>query len=142
MIASVLLTYQPPDGILRSNDICPFQIQSCAAKHVYNWTALVRYGLRNPRQASSYHKRAQATTWNHLTQATAGNHEQPLNPSNHRHPHATTQSKQHVYLYVYLYLYLHLYPYLYLYRNLHRNLYRSLYRNRYHRVDTQSRHPE
>ena len=89
-----VVAYQPPDGILSSNHICPFQIQSCAAKHVYNWTALVRYGLRNPRQASSYHKRAQATTWNHLTQATTGNHEQPLNPSNHRRPPATTQCKQ------------------------------------------------
>ena len=94
MIASVLLTYQPPDGILSSNGICSFQIQSCAAKHMYNWTALVSYVLRKLRQATSHPKQAQATTGNHLTHAGTGNNQQPLNPGSHRQPPATTQPKQ------------------------------------------------
>ena len=94
MIACVLLTYQPPDGILRSNGIGSFQIQSCAAKHMYNPTELVRYVLRNLRQATSHPKQAQATTGNHLTQAATGNHPQPLHPTSQRQPPATTQPKQ------------------------------------------------
>ena len=90
----MLLTYQPPDGILRSNGIGSFQIQSCAAKHMYNPTELVSYVLRNLRQATSHPKQAQAITGNHSTQAATGNHLQPLNPSSHKQPPATTQPKQ------------------------------------------------
>ena len=94
MIASVLLTYQPPDNISSSNGNYSFQIQSCAAKHMYNQTALICYVLRNLRQAISHPKQTQATTRNHLTQAATCNHQRPLNPSSHRQPPATTQTKQ------------------------------------------------
>ena len=90
----MLLTYQPPDGILRSNGIGSFQIQSCAAKHMYNQTEPVSYVLRNLRQATSHPKQAQAITGNHSTQAGTEDHLQPLNPSSHRQPPATTQPKQ------------------------------------------------
>ena len=63
MIASVLLTYQPPDNISSSNDNYSFQIQSCAAKHMYNQTALICYVLRNLRQAISDPKQPHATTY-------------------------------------------------------------------------------